>query len=72
MITWLENPTEEVTKEPEAAEKSWADEDESPVAHLTTDTFKPFLAEHSSVLVSPTLFNVLEDMGCEYYVACFQ
>ncbi|KAL5251918.1 hypothetical protein ACHWQZ_G014900 [Mnemiopsis leidyi] len=51
MVSWLENPTEESVKEPEAAETTWADEDDSPVEHLTTDTFKTFLAEHASVLV---------------------
>ena len=51
MVSWLENPTEEAVKEPEAAETTWAEEDDSPVAHLTTETFKPFLAEHASVLV---------------------
>lgn len=51
MISWLENPTEDVKEAEKKEETTWADEDNSPVAHLTTDTFKPFIAEHSSVLV---------------------
>ena len=50
IVTWLEDPREEATPAAEP-EKSWADEDTSPVAHLTTDTFAGFMKEHASVLV---------------------
>lgn len=50
IIDWLESPSEEEAI-PAEAEKSWAEEDGSPVEHLDTDNFKPFMETHDSVLV---------------------
>ena len=47
----MEDPKAEVASAAEDKEKSWAEEDTSPVGHLTTDSFAGFMKEHASVLV---------------------
>eukprot|EP00116_Pleurobrachia_bachei_P009750 sb/3470012/ len=52
IVSWLEDPKAEVASSAGGdAEKSWVEEDTSPVGHLTSDSFESFMKEHASVLV---------------------